>query len=37
MIKTITAFNGDNQVECSKCYSYFHRQYLTFHMTKCEG
>jgi len=37
MIKTITAFNGDNQVECPKCLSYFHQQYLPFHISKCEG
>lgn len=37
MIGDITAFNGDNQAECPKCYSYFHRQYLPFHMSKCVG
>ena len=29
--------NGDNQAECPKCGSYFHYQYLPFHMSKCEG
>ncbi|KXZ64707.1 hypothetical protein AVENLUH7437_01821 [Acinetobacter venetianus] len=33
----ITAVMGDNQAECPKCYSYFHYQYLPFHMTKCQG
>jgi uncharacterized protein (DUF2225 family) len=37
MTKKITSIMGDNQVECPKCYSYFHRQYLAFHMSKCVG
>lgn len=33
----ITAIQGDNQLECPKCLSLFHSQYLYFHMSKCKG
>jgi hypothetical protein len=28
---------GSVDVECPKCFSRFHHQYLPFHMSKCEG
>lgn len=33
----IKSIQGDNQVECPRCFSYFHKQYLPFHMSACEG
>ena len=36
-IKRVYALHGNNDAECPKCYSKFHRQYLPFHMTTCEG
>lgn len=33
----ITLIMGDNQMECPKCYSFFHKQYLYFHISKCLG
>ncbi|WP_171406658.1 hypothetical protein [Acinetobacter cumulans] len=30
-------FNGDNQIECPKCYSKFRKELLPFHMSKCVG
>ena len=37
MTINITALNGDNQLECPKCNSYFHKGFLYFHLTKCVG
>lgn len=37
IMKILSIVLGSVDVECPKCFSRFHHQYLPFHMSKCEG